>query len=60
MPKAANPTTTTFVSGPPEYCSDPAIASSLAYRWDGVHAYKQGAKLTFEAVAQQLLSIPVG
>lgn len=57
---ASNPATTTFVTGPPEYCSDPAIASSLAYRWDGVHAYKPGAKLTFEAIAQQLLSIPLG
>ncbi len=56
---AQNPDTTTFVTGPPEYCTEP-IASDLAYRWDGVHAYKPGAKLTFEAVAQQLLNIPVG
>jgi peptidoglycan/LPS O-acetylase OafA/YrhL len=53
-----NPDTTTFVSGPPEYCQEP-IASDLAYRWDGVHAYKPGAKLTFEAIAAQLLAIPV-
>jgi hypothetical protein len=57
---AANSGTTTFVDGPKEYCTDPVIASSLAYRWDGVHAFKPGAKLTFEAVAQQLLKIPVG
>jgi hypothetical protein len=56
---AANPTTTSFVTGPPEYCSEP-IASDLAYRWDGVHAYKPGAKLTFEAIAEQLLGIPLG
>jgi hypothetical protein len=55
----ANAATTTFVTGPPEYCSEP-VASDLAYRWDGVHAYKPGAKLTFEAIAQQLLNIPVG
>ena len=54
----ANTATTTFVTGPGEYCTEP-IASDLAYRWDGVHAYKPGAKLTFEAIAQQLLSIPV-
>jgi peptidoglycan/LPS O-acetylase OafA/YrhL len=54
----ANAATTTFVTGPAEYCTEP-IASDLAYRWDGVHAYKPGAKLTFEAIAQQLLSIPV-
>lgn len=56
---AANAATTTFVTGPPEYCSEP-IASDLAYRWDGVHAFKPGAKLTFEAIAAQLLSIAVG
>lgn len=57
---AANPVTTTFVAGPPEYCADPAIASDLGYRWDGVHAYKPGAKLTIEAAAAALLAIPVG
>ena len=56
---AANKDTTTFVTGPAQYCSEP-IASDRAYRWDGVHAYKPGAKLTMEAIAQQLLSIPVG
>ena len=56
---AANPATTTFVNGPAEYCADPAIAADLAYRWDGVPAYKPGAKLTFEAAAAQLLAIPV-
>jgi len=56
---AANPTTTTFVAGPVEYCTDETIASSLGYRWDGVHAYKPGAKLTFETIAAALLAIPV-
>lgn len=55
---AANPATTTFVTGAQEYCTDPTIASSLAYRWDGVHSYKPGAKLTIEAIAAQLLAIP--
>jgi len=54
---AANPATTTFVTGPAEYCAEP-IASDLAYRWDGVHAFKPGAKLTMEAIAAQLLAIP--
>ena len=54
---AANPATTTFVTGPQEYCTDPAIASDLGYRWDGVHAYKPGAKLTIEAAAAALLAI---
>lgn len=56
---AANPTTTTFVAGPAEYCADESIASSLGHRWDGVHAYKPGAKLTFEAVSAALLAIPI-
>ncbi|MDO8362355.1 MAG: acyltransferase family protein [Actinomycetota bacterium] len=56
---ASNPSSTTFVTGPAQYCTDPAIASDLGYRWDGVHAYKPGAKLTFEAIAAQLLAIPV-
>jgi peptidoglycan/LPS O-acetylase OafA/YrhL len=55
-----NAATTTFITGPQQYCNDPAIASSTAYRWDGVHPYKPGANLTFEAIAKQVLSIPVG
>jgi peptidoglycan/LPS O-acetylase OafA/YrhL len=55
----ANPTTTRFVSGPAEYCSDPAISVSREYRWDGVHAYRLGATLTMETIAGALLAIPV-
>ncbi|MEI8238406.1 MAG: acyltransferase family protein [Actinomycetota bacterium] len=57
---AKNAATTTFVTGPQQYCTDPTIASSRAYRWDGVHPFKPGANLTFEAIARQLLTIPVG
>ncbi|MFZ9630129.1 MAG: acyltransferase family protein [Ilumatobacteraceae bacterium] len=56
---ASNAATTTFVPGPQEYCTDPTIAADLAYRWDGVHAYKPGANLTFQAIAGALLAIPV-
>lgn len=56
---AANSATTTYLSGPPEYCVDEAVAADLAYRWDGVHAYQRGAKLTLEAIAARLLEIPV-
>jgi len=55
---ANNPGKVTFITGPQEYCTDPTIASSLAYRWDGVHSYKPGAKLTIETIAAQLLAIP--
>jgi hypothetical protein len=48
-----------FVNGPREWCNNPKISTSLSYRWDGVHAYKPGAKLIFETVAQQLLQLPV-
>jgi hypothetical protein len=56
---AANPATVTFISGPTEWCDDPAIATDLGYRWDGVHYYRPGAKLVFEAIAPQLLAIQV-
>ena len=55
---AADPQRVTFVAGPREWCDDPAIASDLGYRWDGVHVYKPGAKLIFEAIAAPLLEIP--
>jgi hypothetical protein len=48
-----------FVSGPKEWCSDPTISASLSYRWDGVHAYKPGAKLIFETIANTILRLPV-
>ena len=48
-----------FVSGPKEWCSDPKISKSLSYRWDGVHAYKPGAKLVFETIANSVLQLPV-
>jgi len=48
-----------FINGPREWCNNPKISTSLSYRWDGVHAYKPGAKLIFETVAQQLLQLPV-
>ena len=48
-----------FVSGPKEWCSDPKISTSLSYRWDGVHAYKPGAKLIFETIANSILQLPV-
>ena len=48
-----------FVSGPKEWCNDPKVSTSLSYRWDGVHAYKPGAKLIFETIATSILQLPV-
>ncbi len=48
-----------FVSGPKEWCSESEISTSLSYRWDGVHAYKPGAKLVFETIANSILQLPV-
>ena len=48
-----------FVEGPDEWCTDEAISSDTAYRWDGVHAYLPGANLIYETIAPALLSIPV-
>ncbi|MEI6403182.1 MAG: acyltransferase [Actinomycetota bacterium] len=56
---AANPGQATFVAGPTQWCNDPAIASSLAYRWDGVHVYQPGANLIFETITVPLLAIPL-
>ncbi|MFM7253992.1 MAG: acyltransferase family protein [Ilumatobacteraceae bacterium] len=56
---AENAGTATFVAGPAEYCADAAIATDLAYRWDGVHPFTLGANLTFTAIAPALLAIPV-
>ena len=56
---ADNAETTTFVEGPSQYCTDETIANDLGYRWDGVHAFKPGAKLTIEAAAAAILAIPV-
>jgi peptidoglycan/LPS O-acetylase OafA/YrhL len=56
---AAQPSTVTFVSGPTQWCDDPAISADLGYRWDGVHVYKPGANLIYETIAPALLSIPL-
>ena len=55
---AADPANVSFVKGPAEWCNDPSISTNLAYRWDGVHVYKPGAKLIYETIAPALLSIP--
>jgi peptidoglycan/LPS O-acetylase OafA/YrhL len=56
---AADPTHVTFVPGPTAWCNDPAVASDLSYRWDGVHVYKPGAKLVFDTIAPALSAIPL-
>jgi hypothetical protein len=55
---AANPGVVTFVDGPREWCQDRTISTDLAYRWDGVHYYRPGAKLVFDTIAGQLVAIP--
>jgi len=50
-----NPDTTTFLSGPVEWCSGSPVSIDTAYRWDGVHVYKPGVDLIFDAVAGRLL-----
>ncbi len=55
---ANDPSQISFVAGPKEWCDDPAIASDLGYRWDGVHYYRPGAKLVFDTITPELLAIP--
>ena len=50
---------TYFIDGPTEWCTDPAVSENPSYRWDGVHVYRQGAKLILESIAQQVLALPV-
>lgn len=54
---AASPMGVQFVEGPDEWCANPAIASDLAYRWDGVHVYTPGAALVYRTVAPALLQM---
>ena len=53
----ANPSTVTFVEGPDVWCGDPAVATDVGMRWDGVHVYKPGAKLIYDTVAPTLLAL---
>ena len=46
-----------FVEGPDAWCGDETIATDLAYRWDGVHVYRRGANLIYEAIAAELLTL---
>jgi len=50
-----NPDTTTFLTGPVEWCSGSPVSVDTAYRWDGVHVYKPGVDLIFDVVAGRLL-----
>jgi hypothetical protein len=56
---ADDPDHVVFVAGPKQWCSDPAIATDLGYRWDGVHYYRPGAKLVFDTITPALLQIPL-
>jgi hypothetical protein len=47
-----------LVNPPDQLCTDPAVATNTAYRWDGVHYDKLGAALMFQTITSQLLAIP--
>jgi hypothetical protein len=51
---AADPQHVSTVDPPAQFCTDPTIATSLKYRWDGVHYFKPGAALYFTAVVPRL------
>jgi len=54
---ASDPGWVSFVEGPQEWCTDATIANDLAMRWDGVHPHRPGAKLIYETIAPELLSL---
>jgi hypothetical protein len=55
---AGDPARASFIEGPQEWCHDETIANDLALRYDGVHVWRPGAKLVFETIVWQLLSVP--
>jgi hypothetical protein len=54
---AADPAHVTPLRAPAAYCTDNAVATSLAERWDGVHYGRAGAARLFSALVPQLLAI---
>ncbi len=46
------------VQPPAAFCDDPAIGDNRAYRYDGVHYLRPGAKVYFDAIIPQLLTLP--
>jgi peptidoglycan/LPS O-acetylase OafA/YrhL len=50
------PGTVRTLQPPPAFCTDPHIATSLDYRWDGTHYYKPGSALYFQSAIPQLLA----
>jgi peptidoglycan/LPS O-acetylase OafA/YrhL len=56
---AGDPAAATFVPGPTQWCHDPSVGASTAYRWDGVHVYQAGAALILETITAPLLAIPL-
>jgi hypothetical protein len=56
---AADPAQVSALRAPSAYCSDNAVATSLAERWDGVHYGRAGAARLFTALVPQLLGIHV-
>jgi peptidoglycan/LPS O-acetylase OafA/YrhL len=54
---AASPGDVSTVEPPVQFCTDPAIAASRDYRWDGVHYYRPGAALYFKAVIPQVQTL---
>jgi len=56
---AADPTNVSFITGPQQYCTDPAIAKDLGHRWDGVHYYKPGAQLVWDTIIPELQALRV-
>jgi peptidoglycan/LPS O-acetylase OafA/YrhL len=55
---AANPDRVFLVDPPAAFCDDPAAATDLNLRWDGVHYGPAGGELIWTGLAPQLLAIP--
>jgi len=54
---AAYPTGVHPLEPPGQFCTNRAIATDTAYRWDGIHYYRKGAALYLSAVIPPLLAL---
>ena len=50
-----NPKRTVLIAAPPVFCADPDAPTRLRYRSDGVHFWRAGATIVYQAAAKPLI-----
>jgi hypothetical protein len=46
-----------LIDPPSQFCTAPALAKNVSYRWDGMHYHKAGAELYFRTVVPRLQEV---